>query len=60
MDFQAEALRIVRYGIGPTVGFLVGKGLIPAELQGPVVEFLSVAVGYTIPYIWSVMRDKKK
>ena len=60
MDFQTEALRMVRYGIGPVVGFLVGKGILPADLQGPLVDFLSVAAGSAVPFIWSVFRDKKK
>lgn len=60
MDFQTEALRLVRYGIGPAVGFLVGKGLIPADLQGPLVDFLSVSAGTLVPLAWSVIRDKKK
>ena len=60
MDFQTEVLRVVRYGIGPVVGFLVGKGFLPADLQGPLTDFLSVAAGSAVPYIWSVFRDKKK
>jgi len=60
MDFQTEALRIIRYGIGPVVTFLVAKGVLPAELQGPTTEFLSIAAGSAVPYIWSVFRDKKK
>lgn len=60
MDMKEELARLARHGLPPLIAYLVGRGLIPAELQQPITEAALAMLAAAAAWWASRARDVKR
>ena len=56
---MTEIYRLIRHGFAPLVAWAVAKGWLPEYAQADVLEFIVLALGFGVPYLFSLWRDQK-